>query len=855
MPGYTTPPGAIVNNIKSLLKERYKQGFPIIKEIVQNANDGGATRLDFGIVSGLGDKVKHPLLRTTALFFLNNGTFSKSDKEAITRFGIDANAKDKGKIGKFGLGQKSVFHFCEAFFYIARSSSIPKGCGEFINPWATPDGRDPKRPEWGELSGENREYLENYLLTNNLIALENVNYFLLWIPLRQKMIGERCILANYYDSATEIQESLPKDMETRIGQLLPLLRHLREIKYWLGDNTGKLQPGFHVGLDELSSPERCIYPDGSSETSEPNEHDLKGKINLSSDSSCIFFVGRESILSAQHFASLLSKNYKHNSKDFWIDLQISPHWSKRTSLNEDAQEETIPDKSIPHCAVVFTAKSSPFHPQSTLTIQWSVFLPLESEDNSLENNNSGAETYELIPSNGGINYTIFLHGYFFLDSGRKYIEGIKNIRRGSFVEKIPEKEDEMIAQWNYLLSTRGTLRLLLPSLQNFSQEANLSARDISNLCKAISGSMLFESEVYWQSICAEYQWAFCAHPTGNGWRLIPNSESLRSLPAIPPNWQEFSQLADIARQHHLIISEEPNLLQRGVSARWTEIELCTFIDSLNPATIFATVDYLDYLLKFLEEQKSIIKQSQAQASLINFLRLAFSKARISVLEREPLLSRVKKLVSMLNPEKKLKITKLMVVEEELNWVLPQLYGLKLDLFLVYQPFESSQQSAGVLKLQESISILSCLSNLLIGQPSRYRATCDLIQQFLHCTEHLELVLNQLENTGLFLVFNLYDGKHYVYNYYKIKQIHQNKLLFKNFSKSNQVIPKALQEALPNCHLIFITNELSQALGKTSSLKNIAACNINSCLELLATQPDLAKAAQRTDLLRELINYV
>jgi|GEM_PF-4041826 len=37
MAGYKTPPGTIVNTIKNLLKERYKQGFPIIKEIIQNA--------------------------------------------------------------------------------------------------------------------------------------------------------------------------------------------------------------------------------------------------------------------------------------------------------------------------------------------------------------------------------------------------------------------------------------------------------------------------------------------------------------------------------------------------------------------------------------------------------------------------------------------------------------------------------------------------------------------------------------------------------------------------------------------------------------------------------------------------
>ncbi len=59
MTGYSIPPGAIVNQIKTLLGERYKEGFPIVKEIVQNANDGDATKLDIGVCKGL-KNASHP---------------------------------------------------------------------------------------------------------------------------------------------------------------------------------------------------------------------------------------------------------------------------------------------------------------------------------------------------------------------------------------------------------------------------------------------------------------------------------------------------------------------------------------------------------------------------------------------------------------------------------------------------------------------------------------------------------------------------------------------------------------------------------------------------------------------------
>ncbi len=523
MAGYKNKPGTIVNNIKSLLRERYKQGFPIIKEIIQNANDGEATNLEFGIVQGLGYIVEHPLLKVPALFFLNNGTFSELDKEAISCFGIDANAKDKGKIGKFGLGQKSIFHFCEAFFYIARSQEISGGCGEFINPWATSDGFDSKRPEWGELSEQDRLGLESYLIEQNLIIPES-RYFLLWVPLRQKMPDERCILANYYHDISAVQSHLPEDMEMRIGQLLPLLRHLRSVKYWLEEDSGLIKPQFSVSLDNEHHWERCIYPNSEDKAIKPNEHDLQGKININSldeNVAEISFAGKEKILAANDFSLLLDENLAETSNNFWDDLQQSSSWTKRISINEDGDTESKPDKSIPHCAVVFTKQSLKYRNKARLMLQWSVFLPLTSDDQDASMEGAESEAYEIINCAGDEDYTIFLHGYFFLDSGRKYIEGLSKIRNGKFLETTPTNEDEMISQWNYLLSTKGTLQLFLPALDNFASIHALSTQDISNLCQAISTSNFFKSRAYKQSICSHYQWVLRIKPEFSAWELIP----------------------------------------------------------------------------------------------------------------------------------------------------------------------------------------------------------------------------------------------------------------------------------------------------------------------------------------------
>ena len=861
MAGFKNRPGEKVNTIKNLLKERYKQGFPIIKEIIQNANDGGASALDFGISQGLGDSVEHPLLKNPGLFFLNNGTFTKSDQESITYFGIDSNAKDRGKIGKFGLGQKSIFHFCEAFFYIARSESIPDGCGEFINPWTAQDGDDPKRPEWIELSNRDQKKLEQYVSIHKLLPSNQscVSFFLLWVPLRQKMIDERCILANYYDSIDSVKKGFPEDMEVRIGQLLPLLRHLETVRFFTENEPGSLEQVFSVSLcSDAGYPlSRCIYPNATSETIDSDDHDIQGKIKTSSYSEGVKFSGKEIILSYKNFLSLLkaSTNKSVNScKDFWIELQNSSFWSKRISFNDYGEDEIIPDKSIPHCAVILTQQSIGNQSQAKFNLQWAVFLPLASEDNLSQQEEAEQESHEYIDCDGDKNYTIFLHGYFFLDSGRKYIEGLQKIRRGLFIKKNPDNEDEMISHWNYLLATRGTLPLVLPSIKKLQEKHSLTDREISNLCRAILKSRLFSSEVYRQSVCAEHQWIFRVQPSNNAWELIPVDASLRVIPGTPPKWEAFPALEDIAQKNYFIIESQPNLLYRDKDCRWEKQEICSVLDSINPELVFSNSDHLRYLSDFCHLQGTMIQQPEVQASLTNLLRRGFRRFELPHLQEASLKPFIKQLVSKIIPHKRFKLKKV-GHNTALNTILKDLYKLEINTFIVYEDFEVSPNSQGILTREGLIYLLTYLKDVVItSRASNHKNLAyQIIVQVLSSSDYIEQVLNQLEDVDLFIGYNYRDEKQHIYSYQELKDCQQKKCLFQGVWTSK--ISAGLKESLPNTDLIFIDKKLARIFGKTSSLRNIPECNVNSCLQLLRTQPDLAQADQRTNLLKELINHV
>jgi hypothetical protein len=70
MPGFRSDH---INLIAANLRDRYKSGFPILKELIQNADDASAVSLVFGYHAGFSGLSQHPLLQGPALWVLNDG--------------------------------------------------------------------------------------------------------------------------------------------------------------------------------------------------------------------------------------------------------------------------------------------------------------------------------------------------------------------------------------------------------------------------------------------------------------------------------------------------------------------------------------------------------------------------------------------------------------------------------------------------------------------------------------------------------------------------------------------------------------------------------------------------------------
>jgi len=113
-------PKDIIEQLRHNL-ERYpfEDGFAVLRELLQNADDAKASRIVIRLLPGW-DSASNPLLRGQGLLLINDGTFDTNSAEGMRTFGGGIKASDNDAVGRFGLGQKSVFHLCDAFIVLPR---------------------------------------------------------------------------------------------------------------------------------------------------------------------------------------------------------------------------------------------------------------------------------------------------------------------------------------------------------------------------------------------------------------------------------------------------------------------------------------------------------------------------------------------------------------------------------------------------------------------------------------------------------------------------------------------------------------------------------------------------------------
>ena len=239
-------PKDIVEHLRhNLERYPYADGFPVLRELLQNADDpkAEAESVAVSLINGW-PEAANPLLRGPGLLLVNDGGFDADSATGMQTFGGSVKALDEAAVGRFGLGQKSVFHLCDAFVV------VPCGYGTehlpfVVNPFETLGREGDDCLRWDTIDESDAALIvsagERYISSSRRLNL--------WFPLRRP--GLRPKPTSKGVVATDIApESLaPLADRQRLAEMLASLRDVRRVSVEIN--------GVRVELDRGEAPGHC----------------------------------------------------------------------------------------------------------------------------------------------------------------------------------------------------------------------------------------------------------------------------------------------------------------------------------------------------------------------------------------------------------------------------------------------------------------------------------------------------------------------------------------------------------------------------------------------------------------------
>ncbi|MCC7337726.1 MAG: hypothetical protein IT422_21770 [Pirellulaceae bacterium] len=609
----------VVSYLRTNLRDRYKDSYSILKELVQNADDAGADELHLTSYEAMGAYFKHPLLKGPLVCIVNNAEFTLNDACAIHQAGIGTKGLDEDKIGKFGLGLKSVFHLCEALFYV--SSAIGENSAP-LSSHAHKYRRDGLLNPWHEQRYEHWDELEEHDIKNLKLLVEAQlrkspsglpeNWFAIFLPLR---LPEHCIdpaQANAQELTPAEQLTLAKQWALepkfptlpgaderdlldarqhieRVHGVMPLLTRVRLIRFSRATAQTWKTPEVTATIEFRCETERLNWRRMSTGT-----HREHGAIVVQQNEIAPF----ESVYAVAHTLAELPELKR---------IVQSASWPWMDALDEDQGWQRKPAVAKQHGAVAILDTEGP----GVVSINRAVFLPLA------ETNNRGFQSE--ICCGGSRSFRISLHGYCFVDAGRLGID------------EANEGEEQSARQlWNQTLIDNVVLPLVIPALEEYRNKiGQLADRDerLKNLTDGLSKAF---SHHYESCICRDNSWNYLLRGKKAQWEICPNATPLISLPGsqdeIGTLLKLFPALSSLSKDHVFVLCDMPSL-SSGATYEWPVHIAEQLLSSVPVDPVTRDPDLLSALVEFCEHLKRELG-SAIESALCDLIRRILSDEKV-----------------------------------------------------------------------------------------------------------------------------------------------------------------------------------------------------------------------------------
>ena len=507
-----------IKAIQSLLKDVYSDPGTIVRELIQNADDAGAARVEFVVLSqGIPDAT-NSLLHGPALLVANDGPFSSADAVALHQAIGGSKEDDASKIGTFGLGLKSVFHICEAFAYIgAKESNRIEGV---LNPWSGTGGvsdEDPIHPDWNILDSHDSERLAR-TASELLDGLQDG--LLLWLPLRRVEHLDRGDRLNGLktDCVTASDWLLRFNQQRQAESLVLLLAqcgHLRRIAATKADSSGMIRHRETLACVSRREDTKWV---GRYKADVPREtRPFTGTVYANELQWRV--TGAEAVGS--------ERIQQQRRRPDWPTVEV---WRYGKSHLE-------PQKGLAHAAITILRPITAQEGSLGLRLRWAAYLPLADEPDPTQSAIIGriAERVGDAPA-----WQMILHGYFWPSQDRKSIPGVTKV-----IDDGEADPSDRRPSWNMAMRDELVLPLLPSVLERVVAKEDQNAA--SSLLSHVAASQFVHGHK--PAVC-RHHWLL-PQATADGVTWVCRSPSQGKGVLSIPRW-----------------TKAPEAIRRALAATW-----------------------------------------------------------------------------------------------------------------------------------------------------------------------------------------------------------------------------------------------------------------------------------------------
>lgn len=443
----------IRNNLESY-RIQHNNGFPILKELIQNANDAEATEMILKYFPG-DESADHPLLKgNQGIYVYNNGPFSDTNEKAMRTIGGSDKKKNTDKVGKYGLGMKSIYHICDFFFYLVDGNRV-----EFLNPWYKSGNPNYIHSEWSNLTENDKNIIKKHSPKGgvglSILIPGKIDY-------KDSIKNEEWHISTGNSVKMDFPFSSTKD--ELIKDLMLCLALLQEVSA--------------KGKNHL---ETIKYEINEKETI---------KIYKKSESKIVCEDSSGKIIKTSEFSSFSSSKLIDESKlDLFKILDDKKLIGDKIAAEEKLRKSTF--------ELIKTDVSPERKGNGKLEVKFCVFLPLQKPSN-LE--------FDIYADS---DYTILINAPYMIDHGRQGMFGYDSLRnevKEETVKDISYKESASKC-WNQLLS-QNIVFPNLPNLFNESVKSGIcSKNDIQKILSGLRGISYKDKNVINEFTTSAYGYA------------------------------------------------------------------------------------------------------------------------------------------------------------------------------------------------------------------------------------------------------------------------------------------------------------------------------------------------------------